>query len=154
VLLKYFVVVDRQQQIDQHWYHLLGYACNPVHKIQEHIDYMYHWMSRLAMSGVYKFYMERQMLIVLNSLPEEWMSVRLSLECRLESLDFNNLADEMLLERECQYAEKGIRRTGRSTCRLDAATKFIPWFEHNELGGDDFDEVDDVIRDPTYVPTI
>jgi hypothetical protein len=37
---------------------------------------------------------------------------------------------------------------------LDAATKFIPWFEHNELGGDDFDEVDDVIRDLTYVPTI
>ena len=111
-------------------------------------------MSRLAMSSVYKFYMERQMLIVLNSLPEEWMSVRLSLEYKLESLDFNNLADEMLLERECQYAEKGIQRTGRSTCHLDAATKFIPWFEHNELGGDDFDEVDDVIRDLTYVPTI
>ena len=129
MLLKYFVVVDRQQQIDQHWYHLLGYACNPVHKIQEHIDYMYHWMSRLAMSGVYKFYMERQMLIVLNSLPEEWMSVRLSLEYRLESLDFNNLADEMLLEREHQYAEKGIRRTGRSASRLDAAAEFIPWFE-------------------------
>jgi hypothetical protein len=47
MLLEYFVVVDRQQQIDQYWYHLLG---------------------RLAMSGVYKFYMEHQMLIVLNSL--------------------------------------------------------------------------------------
>jgi len=55
-------------------------------------------MIRLAMSGVYEFYMEHQMLIILNSLPEEWMPVRLSLEYRLESLDFNNLADEMLLE--------------------------------------------------------
>jgi hypothetical protein len=52
--------------------------------------------------------MKHQMLIVLYSLPKEWMSVRLSLEYRLESLDFNNLADEMLLERERQYAEKGI----------------------------------------------
>ena len=96
MLLKYFVVVDRQQQID----HLLGYAFNLVHKIQEHIDYMYHWMSRLAMSDVYEFYMELQMLIVLNSLPKEWISMRLSLEYRLESLDFNNLADKILLERE------------------------------------------------------
>jgi len=32
--LEYFVVVDRQQQID----YLLGYAFNHVHKIQEHID--------------------------------------------------------------------------------------------------------------------
>jgi hypothetical protein len=37
---------------------------------------------------------------------------------------------------------------------LDVAVKFIPWFEQNELGGDDFDEVDDVIGDPTYVPII
>jgi hypothetical protein len=37
---------------------------------------------------------------------------------------------------------------------LHAAAKFISWFEQNELGGDDFDEVDDVTRDPTYVPTI
>ena len=58
---------------------------------------MYNWKNRLAISGVYEFYMEHQMLIVFNSLPEEWMSVRLSLEYRLESLDFNNLADEMLL---------------------------------------------------------
>ena len=57
-------------------------------------------MSRLAMSGVYEFYMEHQMLIVLNSLLEEWMSVRLLLGYRLEYLDFNNLADEILLERE------------------------------------------------------
>jgi hypothetical protein len=96
MLLEYFVVVDRQQQID----YLLGYTINLVHKIQEHIDYMYHWMNRLAMSNVYKFYMEYQMLIVLNSLLEECMPVRLLLEYRLESLDFNNLADEMLLERK------------------------------------------------------
>jgi hypothetical protein len=37
---------------------------------------------------------------------------------------------------------------------LDAAAKFISWFEQNELGGDDFDEVDGIIGDPTYVPTI
>jgi hypothetical protein len=48
------------------------------------------------------------MLIVLNFMPEKWMLVRLSLEYRLESLDFNNLADEMLLEKECQNTEKGI----------------------------------------------
>jgi len=60
------------------------------------------------MSGVYEFYMEHQMLIVLNSLLEKWMSVRLSLEYRLESLDFNNLIDEMLLERERQYTKIGI----------------------------------------------
>ena len=94
------------------------------------------------------------MLIVLNSLHEEWMSVRLSLEYRLKSLDFNNLANEMLLEREHQYTEKGIRRARRSTCRLDAAAKFIAWFEYNELEGDDFDEVDNVIGDSTYVPII
>jgi hypothetical protein len=58
---------------------------------------MYNWKNRLAISGVYEFYMEHQMLIVFNSLPEEWLSVRLSLEYRFESLDFNNLADEMLL---------------------------------------------------------
>jgi hypothetical protein len=72
----------------------------------------------------------------------------------MESLDFNNLTDEMLLERERQYAKKGIRRTEKNTGRLDAAAKFISWFEQNELGGDDFDEVDDIIGDPTYVPKI
>ena len=72
----------------------------------------------------------------------------------MESLDFNNLTDEMLLERERQYAEKGIQRTGRSAGRLDAVAKFIPWFEQNELGEDDFDEVDDIIGDPAYVPKI
>jgi hypothetical protein len=81
------------------------------------------------MSGVYKFYMEYQMLIVLNSLLEEWMSVRLLLEYRLESLDFNNLVDEMLLERKHQYTKKDIRHIGRSTSHLDVAAKFISWFE-------------------------
>jgi hypothetical protein len=37
---------------------------------------------------------------------------------------------------------------------LDTGAKFISWFEYNEFGGDDFDEVDDVIGDPTYVPAI
>ena len=111
-------------------------------------------MLRLTMSGVYEFYIEHQMLIVLNSLPAEWYPVRQYLEYRFKSLDFNNLADEMLLERERQYAEKGIRRTWRSASHLDVAAKFIPWFELTELGEDDFDEIDDVIGDPTYVPTI
>jgi hypothetical protein len=111
-------------------------------------------MSRLAMSGVYEFYMEHQMLIILNSLLEEWMTVRQSLEYRLESLDFNNLIDKMLLEMECQYTKKDIRYTGRSACHLDAIAKFISWFEQNKLGGDDFDEIDDIIGDPTYVPII
>jgi hypothetical protein len=51
------------------------------------------------------------------------MSVRLSLEYRLESLDFNNIADEMLFEREHQYTKKGIWRTGRSAGHLDAAAR-------------------------------
>ena len=59
--------MDKQQQID----HLLGYTINHVHKIKEHIDYIYHWMSKLTMSGVYEFYMEHQMLIFLNSLLEK-----------------------------------------------------------------------------------
>jgi len=80
-------------------------------------------MSKLTLSGVYKFYMEYQMLIVLNSLFEELMSVRLSLEYRLESLDFNNIADEMLFEREHQYTKKGIWRTRRSAGHLDAAAR-------------------------------
>ena len=60
----------------------------------------------------------------------------------------------MLFERERQYTEKDIRCTGRSAGHLDTAAKFIPWFKENELGGDDFDEVDDVIGDLTYVPKI
>jgi hypothetical protein len=37
---------------------------------------------------------------------------------------------------------------------LDVVAKFIPWFEHNELEGDDFDEVDGIIGYPNYVPVI
>jgi hypothetical protein len=106
------------------------------------------------MSGVYEFYIEHQMLIILNSLLEEWMTVRQSLEYRLESLDFNNLVDKMLLEMECQYTKKDIRHTERSEGHLDAVAKFISWFEQNELGGDDFDKVDDIIGDRIYVPII
>jgi len=51
------------------------------------------------------------------------MSVRLSLQYRLESLDFNNIADEMLFEREHQYTKKGIWRIGRSAGHLDAAAR-------------------------------
>jgi hypothetical protein len=60
----------------------------------------------------------------------------------------------MLLERECQYIKKDIRRIRRSTNYMDVAAKFIPWFEHNEFRRDDFDEVDDVIGDPNYIPAI
>jgi hypothetical protein len=94
--------VNRQQQIN----YLLGYIIKTVHKIQQHIDYMYCWMSILTISGVNEFYMEYQMLSVLNSLLKEWISMRLLLKYRLGSLDFNNLADEMLLERECQHIKK------------------------------------------------
>ena len=80
--------------------------------------------------------------------------MQLSLKYRVESLDFNNLADKMLLERERQYTENGIQRTARSACCLDVTTKFIPQFEHNELGGHNFDEVDDEIGNPNYVPGI
>lgn len=60
----------------------------------------------------------------------------------------------MMLERERQYTEKGIQPTGKSASHLDVAAKFIPWFEQTELGEEDFDEIDDVIGDPTYVSTI
>jgi hypothetical protein len=82
------------------------------------------------------------------------MLVQLLLEYRLEFLDFNNLVDVMLLERECQYTKKGIRRTGKGAGHLDVAAKFIPWFEQNELGGDTINEVDDVIGDSTYILAI
>ena len=111
--------MDKQQQID----HLSGYTINNVHKIKEHIDYMYHWMGKLTMIGVYEFYMEHQMLIVFNSLVNEWMSVQLSLKYRLKSLSFNNLVNEMLLERELQYIKKGIRHTGRSICHFRGEQK-------------------------------
>jgi hypothetical protein len=37
---------------------------------------------------------------------------------------------------------------------LDVVAKFISLFKHNEHGGDACEEVNDVIGDPTYVPTI
>ena len=66
------------------------------------------------------------MEIVFNSLPKEWNLVRQSLKDRLNSLDFNTLADEMLLERERLYTTMGIRRTSRSARHLDPVAKFIP----------------------------
>ena len=60
----------------------------------------------------------------------------------------------MLLERERSYTIMGIRRIGRSVRKLDPAAKFIPWFEKYELDGPDNDEVDDIIGDLDYVPTL
>ena len=48
-----------------------------------------------------------------------------------------------------------IRRTGRSAKKLDHAAKFISWFDKYEFGGpDDDNDVDDIIGDPDYVPTM
>ena len=60
----------------------------------------------------------------------------------------------MLLKRENRYTKKGIQHTGRNACHLDVAVEFIPWFKQTELGEYDFNKMDDVIGDPTYVPTI
>ena len=61
----------------------------------------------------------------------------------------------MLLERERLYIIMGIRRTGWSARKLDPVAKFIPWFDKYELGGpDDDNDVDDIIGDPDYVPTM
>ena len=147
----YFVVVDRQQKIKN----LLGYKMNPEHRIVEHINFMYNWLFKLYIHGVHEFYIEQQMEIVLDSLPEKWNQVRQSLKDRLSALDFNSLAEDMLLERERLYTIMGIRRTGRSARKLDPAAKFILWFDNYELGGpDDDDEVDNIIGDPDYVPTM
>ena len=49
----------------------------------------------------------------------------------------------------------GIRHTSRSTRKLDHAAKFILWFNNYKLGGlDDDDEVDDILGDLDYVPTL
>ena len=49
----------------------------------------------------------------------------------------------------------GIQHMGQSTRKLDPAAKFIPWFDKYKLGGpDDNDDVDDIIRDPNYIPTM
>ena len=74
---------------------------------------------------------------------------------RLSVLDFNFLTEEMLLERERLYAIIGIRRTSRSTRKLDPVAKFIPWFDKYELvGSDDDEEINDIIGDTDYVPTM
>ena len=128
---------------------------NLEHHVVEHINFMYNWLFRLYMHEIHEFYIEQQMAIVLDSLPEEWNQVRQSLKDRLSALDFNSLAEDMLLERERLYTIMGIRRTGRSARKLDPATKFIPWFDKYELNGpDDDNDVDDIIRDLDYVPTM
>ena len=93
------------------------------------------------------------MEIVLDALPNEWESVRKALKPRLSFIDFNTLADEMLLERERQYAAMGIRRTGRSASFLDLAARFVPWYETCQIGGIENEEVDDIVGDPDYVLT-
>ena len=61
----------------------------------------------------------------------------------------------MLLEREQLYTIMGIQRIGRSTKKLDPVTKFILWFDKYEFGGpNDDNDVDDIIRDFDYVPTL
>ena len=147
----YFVVVDRQQEIKN----LLGYKMNHEHRIVKYINFMYNWLFKLYIHGVHEFYIEQQMEIVLDSLPEEWNQVRQSLKDRLSALDFNSFVEDMLLERERLYTIMGIRHTGRSARKLDPAAKFIPWFDNYEFGGpNDDDEVDNIIGDPDYVPTM
>ena len=126
---------------------------NLKHKIVEHIDFMYKWMFRLYMHEIHEFYIKQQMKIILNSLLEEWNQVRQSLKDILNALDFNSLAEKMLLERERLYTIMGIRRTGRSVRKLDPAAKFIPWFDKYKVDGLDADDVDDIIGDLNYVPT-
>ena len=106
--MDYFVVVDRQQEIKN----LLGYKMNLEYCIVEHINFMYNWLFKLYIHDVHEFYIEQQMEIVLDSLPEEWNQVRQSLKDRLSALDFNSLAEDMLLERERLYTIMGIRCTG------------------------------------------
>ena len=92
----YFVVVDSQQEIKS----LLEDKMNPEYRVVEHINFMYNWLFTLYMHGVHEFYIEQQIEIVLDSLPEKWNQVQRSLKDRLSTLDFNSLAKEMLLERE------------------------------------------------------
>ena len=98
---------------------------NPEHTVVEHINFMYNWLFKLYMHGVHEFHIEQQMKIVLDSLPEEWNQVQHSLKDKISALDFNSLAEDMLLERERLYTIMGIRRTGRSVRKLDPAAKFI-----------------------------
>ena len=151
--MDYFVVVDRQQEIKN----LLGYKMNHEHHIVKYINSMYNWLFKLYIHGVHEFYIEQQMEIVHDSLPEEWNQVQQSLKNKLSALDLNSLAEDMLLEKERLYTIMGIQCTGRGTRKLDLTAKFILWFNECELGGpaavNDDDEVDDIIGDPNYVPT-
>ena len=130
---------------------LLAYKMDPTHTIEEHIGFIYSWMLRLWISNIYEFYIEQQMYIVLNSLPMEYESIRHGLIQRLRTLNFNNLAYQMLLERERQYIAMGIRRTGRSARRLSPAARFVPWFEIIDFSDSESDDPDDIINDPDYV---
>ena len=46
----------------------------------------------------------------------------------------------------------GIRRTGRSAKCLEPTARFVPWYEEYELGGQNDDNLDDIVDDPDYVP--
>ena len=140
-------VVDTRAQI----IHLLAYK-KAFHTVAEHIDHMYHWIVNLWHRDVHEFFIEQQIQIVLDALPDEWESVRQALKQRLISLDFNTLAEDILLERESQLKAMGIRRTGRSAKCLEPAARFIPWYEEYELGGQNDDNLDDIVVDSDYVP--
>ena len=102
-----YVVATRAQII-----HLLTYKKSAFHTVAEHIDYMYHWIANLWHRDVHELFIEQQIQIVLDALPDEWESVRQALKQRLSSLDFNTLAEDIQLERESQLKTMGIRRTG------------------------------------------
>ena len=149
--MDYFVIVDNQQEIKS----LLEYKMNPGYHVVEHINFMYNWLFRLYMHWIHEFYIKQQIEIVLDSLSQEWSQFRQSLKDRLSALNFISLAEEMLLKRERWYTIMDIRRTSRSTRKLDPVVKFIPWFDNYELGElDDDNDVDDIIGDPDYISTI
>ena len=132
--------MDYQQEIE----HLLDYKMNPKHKVVEHIDYIYSWLFRLYMHCVHEFYIKQKMKIVFDL-------VQQSFKDRLSSLDFNTIADEMLLKREPLYTVLGIQCINRRARHLYLDAKFILWFDTYELGG--HDDIDDIVEDPDYVPT-
>ena len=100
----YFVIMDHQQEIKN----LLEYKMNSEHRVVEHINLMYNWLFRLYIHGIHEFYIEQQIEIVFDSLLEEWNQVQQSLKDKLNTLDFNSLAEDMLLERERLYTIMGI----------------------------------------------
>ena len=53
-----------------------------------------------------EFFKEQQLEIILDALPDKWDSVRKVMKPRLSFIEFNPLADEMLLEREHQQLER------------------------------------------------